>query len=269
MLKNEVFPTYRNLSKELTKVYNEFQKYFREDSIQKLCELRGYPLGESPQEILLKELNIGYLEVGNEEQFKSYPDDLSLYSKRGRLLLNNRYIIPVTTPSNDLVSLIGYFPDDRKYITLPTPFFSKEVLFFNFHQAYELSWGTYNGFVILVEGIFDCLSLRSIGLPCIATMGSTVSKLKGELLKVFNKVLAIPDDDEVGRSALDRNSKKGWKVPYNTTMIKFKGGITNIGGEDLHCKDMDNFVTWYSSDDIKDILLYYKDSKEDIEEIIL
>ena len=164
---------------------------------------------------------------------------------------------------------VNNYNDQRKYITLATNFFSKEVMFLNYRQAYDLSWSEYNGLVILVEGVFDCLALRSIGLPAIATMGSTVSKTKGELLKFFSKVLAIPDDDTVGRRALHRRNKYGWKVPDNTTFIKFIGGIMRFNGNILHCKDMDNFVSWYEANDVREILLSFRDSKEEIETLDL
>lgn len=142
-------------------------------------------------------------------------------------------------------------------------------MFFNFNQAYNLSWGSYDGFVIVVEGIFDCLSLRAIGLPCMATMGASVSAIKGDLLKLYKKVLAIPDDDITGRNSLNRNDPKGWKVPFNTTMLKFTGGLVEIGNMHLHCKDMDNFVTWFEPEDVRETLLSYRDSKEEIDTLSL
>ena len=142
-------------------------------------------------------------------------------------------------------------------------------MFFNFKQAYELSWQKYDGFVIVVEGIFDCLSLRALGLPCMATMGATVSKIKGEQLKLFKNVLGIPDDDATGRKSLNRYSRTGWKVPSNTVMLKFTGGLVDFGNTHLHCKDMDNFATWFEADDVREILLSYRGSKEEIEELQL
>lgn len=269
MLQREVFPMYRKYVAELNDIYKIMKQYFAEDSVETLCEDRGYPIGETCQYDFLKQMNIGYFEVADDEEFKSYSEELGLFSKKGNFLLNGRYIIPVYGVSGDLVSLIGYYPDKKKYITLATPFFSKECMFFNFKYAYELSYAQYDGFVILVEGIFDCLSLCAAGLPCIATMGASVSSIKGELLKLFKKVLAIPDDDATGRHALDRYSKRGWKVPSNTVMLRFTGGTLNIGGDLLHCKDMDNFVTWYDLDDVREILLSYRDSREEIDDLSL
>lgn len=267
MLQREVFPTYRRLVKDLNNAYDLFKSMFNDKYVDELCSLRGYV--DDNQRNLIREMQLGSCDFDDIEELKQFSPELGLLSKNDNFILGGRYIIPVESIGGDLVSLIGYYPDYKKYITLATPFFSKECMFFNFKQAYELSWKEYNGFVILVEGIFDCLSLRSIGLPCIATMGADVSQIKGELLKLFRKVLAIPDDDTTGRKSLNRYSKTGWKVPFNTTFLKFHGGLCKFGETFLHCKDMDNFVSWYEADDVREILLSYYDSKEDIEEFSL
>lgn len=269
MLQREVFPKYREYSKMLGEIYRYMKKYFAADSVDTLCQMRGYPVGESSQHAYFSEHPLGYFEVTDIEPFKAYPEELGLFSKQGELLLNGRYIIPVTAVNGDLVSLIGYYADFKRYITLSTPFFSKAAMFFRFNEAYKLSWEKWDGVVFLVEGIFDCLSLWSIGLPCIATMGSSVSMIKGDLLKLFRKVIAIPDDDETGHNALNRHAKQGWKVPSNTVMVKFHCGDVNIGGIDLHCKDIDNFVTWFDEETVKECLLSFVNSHEEIDELVL
>ena len=267
MRQNETFKYYDKYVNEMNDVYNYLKSLFETDYITELCAVRGYV--SNNQKELIKEMQLGYCEP-DVEILKNASEELGLLSKKGYFLLTNRFIIPVYDLAGNLCTLIGYYPDNRKYITLPTPFFSRECMFFNFKQAYDLSFKEYDGFVILVEGIFDCLSLRSIGLPAIATMGATVSEYKCELLKLFSKVLAIPDDDKTGRRALNRYDKKyGWKVPSNTTMLKFHGGTIKLNDMDLHCKDMDNFVSWYEEEDVRDILLSYRSSREDIEELYL
>lgn len=252
----------------MTKQYNKLKQHFEDNYVEELCRLRGYvPTGE--QADLIAQMQIGCCEISDTEDLGDMRIEIGLSSAKDNFMLNGRYIVPVEDVSGNLVALIGYYPDYKKYITTPSPFFSKDCMFFNFNQAYKLAWEKYDGFVILVEGIFDCLSIRSVGLPCIATMGSTVSKTKGELLRFFKKVLAVPDDDLVGRAALNRYSRRGWQVPSNTTFLKFHGGYLNIGGVDLHCKDLDNFVSWYEPDDVREILLSFKDSTEDIEEFYL
>lgn len=260
----DVFPYYKTCVEELESKYFYMKDLFNTSYAEELCEMRGY-VGKE-QKTLIRELNLGYCDIVDTELLGSMRKDLGLVSSKDNFLLSNRFIIPVEDISGHIVALIGYYPDYKKYITTPSPFFSKECMFFNFRQAYELSIREFNGLVFLVEGIFDCLSLRSLGLPCIATMGASVSQTKCELLKFFKKVIGIPDNDTTGRRALNRYDKRyGWKVPYNTTMIKFDGGYLNIGGNSLKVKDMDNFVSWFEADDVREILLSFRDSKEDIE----
>ena len=267
MRQNEVFGYYKECVEELSKVYAFLKSQFCEGYAEELCRMRGY-VGSS-QKSLVEEMELGYCDLSDAGVLGKMRSELGLVSDRDNFLLNNRFIIPVEDVQGNIVALIGYLNDYKKYITTPSPFFSKECMFFNFKQAYELSWREYGGYVILVEGIFDCLSLRSIGLPCIATMGSSVSEIKCELLRLFSKVLAIPDDDTTGRKALDRYSKFGWKVPYNTTFLRFDGGYVDFGTDKLHCKDMDNFVSWFEEDDVREILLSYRDSREEIEDLRL
>lgn len=269
MLQREVFPKYREYTKMLEEIYRYMKQYGAKDSVETLCQIRGYPIGESSQYAYLEKNPLWYFETTDIQQFKSYPDELGLFSRNGDLLLNGRYIIPVTSVNGDLVSLIGYFDDYKRYITLSTPFFSKAGMFFMYNEAYKKAWSEYNGVVFLVEGIFDCLSMWSIGLPCMATMGSSVSSIKGDLLKLFRKVIAIPDDDETGHNSLDRYARTGWKVPSNTVMVKFQCGDVNIGGIDLHCKDVDNFITWFDEETVREYLLSFADSHEEIDELII
>ena len=262
--KNEVFPLYRKCVKELTSSYNYIKSLYTTDYVSELCKLRGYVSEE--QRKLISDMQLGCCEISNTELLGDMRFDLGLVSGKDNFLLSGRYIIPVEDMSGNLVALIGYFPDVKKYITTPSPFFDKECLFFNFKQAYELSYKEYGGIVYVVEGIFDCLSLRSIGLPTIATMGSSVSNYKFELLKLFKKVIAIPDNDKTGKKALNKFSKSSsWKLPFNTTVVKFEGGVLDLGGIERKVKDMDNFVSWYDVNDVREILLSYKDSREDLE----
>lgn len=260
---NEVFPYYRKCCKEMQRIYSYLQSEFSPNYAEEICKLRGYVGTEQFAEIA--RLNLGCCSV-LPESLGDMAKELGFISKNGNFLLEDRYIIPVEDVGGNLVSLIGYYPDDRKYITVPSPFFSKECMFFNFRHAYDLSMRDFDGFVILVEGIFDCISLQSLGLPVMATMGATVTSIKGELLKLFRHVLGIPDDDATGRKSLNRYSKTGWKVPDNTTLVKLHGG-TDFKGD--HIKDMDDVVTLFDAQDIRDMLLEYQYCNDDIVDLVL
>ena len=253
---NNLFSYYKDICNFNEELYAELQSRFEEDSIDTLCGLRGYLL-ESEQATGLEEMGIGICTLIDEDWL--YRKELTEYgytTMGGFFLLDNRYIIPVRDIEGNIVTLIGYYKDKKKYITAPTPFFSKEIMFFNMDNAMLLS-EQYNGTVFLVEGIFDCLSLRSIGLPAIATMGSTVGAVKCDLLRLFKKVVYIPDNDYTGRKAL--NVVGGWVVPSTAVGVRLSGSYTfNEGTENesvLKIKDIDNLITFFEPDSIRDILL--------------
>lgn len=262
MLRNQVFPYHRKYVEDLAGVYNIIKEQNCTGTVEDLCALRGYIVG-GDQHKLLSDLGIKAYSILDTSVLGDRRRELGVVSEADNYLLEDRYVIPVYSANKDLLTLIGYFPDYSKYITLPTKCFSKNILFFNIDDALERSWKFYNGVVFLVEGIFDSLSLRSIDLPAIATMGNNVGLVKAELLKVFRKVVYIPDNDQTGRDALDRNNKlKGWKVPYNATGVKLQGSYENDGLV-ISVKDIDKAVTLYEAESLRDILLEFAESKEE------
>lgn len=269
MLQREVFPYYRRCAESMEYAYNEIKSHFDvESSVKELLALRGYLEG-SEQHKLLSDMKICSCAIYDVAKLGDMAKELGLVTSIERFILDDRFIIPVRDISGSLVSLVGYYPDYKKYITTPSPFFSKEALFFNIDYAYQQSWREYNGLVFLVEGMFDCLSLRAIGLPAIATMGSTVTPVKKEILKLFKKVVYIPDGDAVGRRALNRFDKRyGWRVPDTATGVKISGSV-DFGDKCLRVKDIDNLVSWFEPDDVREILLQFSESKEAIEPLNL
>jgi len=266
MLKKEVFSYYKDYSKDLEKAYEIIKSHYSATYVDELCRLRGY-VGDE-QRALISELQLGCCELQAQE-LGERRKELGLVTETDNFLLSDRYIVPIRDIEKNLVALVGYYPDYKKYITTPSMFFSKETLFFNIDHAFELSLKKFNGLIIVVEGIFDCLSIRALGLPCIATMGSTVTDCKEEQLKLFKKVLYFPDNDKIGRKALNRyGSSGGWKVPYNATGVKLEGKI-EIGGKLMKVKDVDNLVSWFDADTVRSCILQFADSKEDIETLAI
>lgn len=271
MLRREVFPEYRKMCAFNREFYEVVKSYFSlDDDIEELCKIRGY-LPDSEQAALMAELGIGVCPLLDRDALTDEAKKYGYVTGTGNFLLDDRFVIPVRDIENNIVTMIGYYPDRKKYITVPTPFFSKEIMFFNIEDAYIRSWEDYDGVVFLVEGIFDCLSLRAIGLPAIATMGSDVSGAKRELLKLFRRVIYIPDNDTVGRRALNRYDKKyGWRVPSNAVGVRISGKVDfNEEGEHdekkiFRVKDIDNLVSWFDADSVRDTLLQFVDSDEEI-----
>lgn len=292
MRKDDILEYYDECTTEVSMCYSAIKSGFSDSYVDDLMRIRGYI--QEPQRKLIEDMELGYMSINYSQDKDTYINgfyglnpvnfynhiagnspravkESFLVTTKGNFLLDNRFIIPVEDMQGNYVALIGYYPDQSKYITASTPFFSKEAMFFNFRHAYEMAYKDKNdpfyGTVVLVEGIFDCLSLTAIGIPAISTMGATVSPAKGELLKFFDKVLGVPDNDKVGKRSLDRNDKKhGWQVPSNTTMIDFRSTPLELGnGEQLKIKDMDNFVSYYPAESVKECLVQFKNSSKFIE----
>ena len=61
-----------------------------------------------------------------------------------------------------------------------------------------------NAEVVVVEGCFDCLRVKEVGYPCVALLGSQLSREQEELLSThFQHVVLLLDGDEAGRAATD------------------------------------------------------------------
>ena len=91
---------------------------------------------------------------------------------------------------------------------------------------------------ILVEGIFDCISVRSLGLNCVALMGIKATNYTKVLYTLFKGIVAIPDNDKEGRKVIANDA---WKLPVNGKYFKWVGSL----------KDIDDMIKYY---DMKDIL---------------
>lgn len=195
--------------------YSYIKEFFDPESIHEITALR--PLLQQSQQDLIQELEIYKADTpkaGIQEPIIKLLHNYGFYSQRGYFLLKGRYVVPIRNASGRLISLVGWFKDIKKYVTIPTRYFDKKLDWFNIDDAMDLSLSELNGVVFIVEGIFDALSLRSIGVPAIATMGSTVEHIKGATLKLFNKVVMFADADDVGNSAVNR-----WSVPDDTTKV--------------------------------------------------
>ncbi|AFQ29837.1 toprim domain-containing protein [Bacillus thuringiensis] len=234
-------------------VYKKLKSVLDRDSLDYLMQARAYFHQE--QRILLEELEIYKCTLPElSEEERTIFEEMGCFSENGHFILEGRYLIPVYSPSGKLITLIGWFNDYKKYITLPTKFFSKKVDWFNIENALELSFNAYDGLVFAVEGIFDAYSLRSIGLPVVATMGADVSKSKGELLKIFKKVVSIPDNDKTGKKAIYDRYRQ-WNLPHNSTYLDIRGVVTLGDGKSYPVKDVDRLVAWFQVEGVREMLL--------------
>lgn len=149
---------------------------------------------------------------------------------QGEFLLNRRWVTPLRLPDGRVVSYIGWTNGGgMKYLTCPTPWFNKRYLLFGVPEALRLS----RHYVYVVEGVFDCLALQSIGVPCVSLMGSSCSPFQLEQLKLWKVVRGIPDRDILDKVI----SRDAWKIGnYLTWNFQYP------------CKDIDDMVELFGED---------------------
>lgn len=231
---------YSNYCSRFRTVYNYLQQNSKpkEKVALEICQLRGY-YPERMASIIIK---AGFLKIEDNscyDKLVNAGDDLGLFTSEGRFLLEDRYIFPVHDMLGNIIALIGWYPDNKKYITTPSRLFSKGGLFFGMEQLGTTGIGKN---YVLVEGIFDCLSVRSLGLPCIAQMGINSSREKSVMYTLFKSLVAIPDNDAEGRGVIQFDK---WNLPSNSHYLKWVGD---------NSKDIDKLCNSYEEDDIRDLL---------------
>lgn len=206
----------------------------KNDVAMSICALRGY-YPERMSGILQK---ADFLFVKDEEAFsklRPVGSDLGLFTSEGNFLLKGRFIFPVRDMLGNVIALIGWYPDEKKYITTPSRLFSKNCLFYGLEQMSSTGIGKR---YVLVEGIFDSLSVRSLGIPCVAQMGISSSRYKKELYSLFKSFIAIPDNDTEGRKVLYEDK---WSLPSGSKYLKWVGDSS---------KDIDKLVNSYEEEDL-------------------
>ena len=158
-------------------------------------------------------------------------------TKNGQFLLAGRYCVPVRTIDGKVAAIVGYYPDQRKYVTTPAFGFSKSTSLFGVeHTEYFTA-----DYVCLCEGIFDTLSLQAFGIPAIGNQGLDLSIFKSEMLKRYRKIVAIPDGDKPGQSAIPykvhitNRKSSGWQIPIDNLFV-------DLSKYDSTVKDIDDLL---------------------------
>ena len=169
---------------------------------------------------------------------------LGLIDDAGNYLLEGRYAIPIRNYSGVPLALVCWYPDKRKYITTGTLGFTNTATFFNadtYKQAFKFPDGISRAFV--VEGIFDALSISSLGYCAFGNQGLPLSPVKKEMLSRFDRVYFIPDNDAPGRKSnkyLCTHSSHLWDTD-NGYLIQIQSHT---------CKDMDDVIKKGRLDDL-------------------
>jgi DNA primase len=137
----------------------------------------------------------------------------------GKGSMHDRIVIPIHNREGELVAYAGRAIDGSEPRYKFPAGFHKSLELFNLHRVTgEVS-------IVLVEGFFDCMKVTQAGFPCVALMGSTMSKAQEELLREqFGHVVVMLDGDEAGRVAAERIADRLQRVVYQVNVIALPEG---------------------------------------------
>lgn len=237
--------------KELFRYYDEFKDVFNliteksnPNCIENLCNDRGYNIDEMYP--VLKEVGLAFIDEDNDDairEIRKFSRNLGLYGRES-VYIAGRYIIPIRDLMGNIIAMVGWYDDYKRYITTPSMLFSKRLCFFGMENINRRDE------IILVEGIFDAISVRTMGYRCLATMGIDVSREKAELLRsVARRVVSIPDNDSQGRRVVINDK---WKVG-NNTYLQWSGKYS-IDEIDYNIKDIDLMLKIYEKSSVKEMI---------------
>lgn len=153
----------------------------------------------------------------------------------------NRIMFPIQDITKNIIGFGGRAIDDSvpKYLNSPeTPLFSKGDNLY----ALSLAKRDFNGYIIIVEGYMDCISLHQHGFnQTVASLGTALTKQQAKLLKKYtDKVILAYDADEAGQVATLRGMDILEKEGLNVRILSLPKGedpddyIRSKGAEGFH-----------------------------------
>jgi DNA primase len=149
----------------------------------------------------------------------------------GKGSMHDRIVIPIHNREGELVAYAGRAIDGSEPRYKFPAGFHKSLELFNLHRVKgEVS-------VVLVEGFFDCMKITQAGFPCVALMGSTMSRAQEELLReCFGQVVVMLDGDEAGRVAAEGIAERLQRVVYQVQVVDLPQGVQpdQLSVEELH-----------------------------------
>jgi DNA primase len=154
----------------------------------------------------------------------------------GKGSMQGRCVIPIHNAHGELVAYAGRAIDGTEPRYKFPAGFHKSLELFNLHRVKgELS-------VVLVEGSFDCMKITQAGFPCVALMGSTMSKAQEQLLaEHFGHIIVMLDGDEAGRSAADGIADRPRRVVYQVDVTVLS---ENMQPDQLSVDEVHGLLDW-------------------------
>lgn len=129
------------------------------------------------------------------------------FVKYDEIVMSGRLVYPVKDVKGQVMGFCGWdkFVTPKYLDSKNHGYKAKATTFYGMEKLPE--YYRSNKPVYVVEGIVDCLYLRSIGLQAIALLGSTITKYVYHILKrMEDRLVFIPDNDIIGKEIADINA---------------------------------------------------------------
>lgn len=160
----------------------------------------------------------------NDFMLEMFGDEILQYDcyRNGQCLWENALVFPIKGVNGAVAGLAGFFPFDYVehepgavyYAYSSSSVFKKgSYLFFPKH---DLKSAIENRYLIVVDGIFDAISLCGVGYYAAAMMGSSLTQEIAMQLRFVDHVILAADNDSAGYKLYDEMRKK----LHNVTLLK-------------------------------------------------
>lgn len=198
---------------EQRKRLNEVVKYFKENEagyepmLQYVAGLRALPVEaiRGADAFFINE-DTPLAVIPEEYRHESYG-----ICNRNRVIYAGRCIYPVKDVNGDVMGFCGWDPNKvPKYLDSKNyGYKAKSNSLYGMERLKE--YYSNDKPVILVEGLVDCLLLRSIGVQALALLGSMLTSYVTVILSRFgDRLVVVPDNDNVDGLAVDRTAGEGF-----------------------------------------------------------
>lgn len=190
------------------KVQNEYAKE-QEGFIEIIAEARGMPAGwiESVQGVFIP---------NNDFMLEVFGNGILEYDcyRNGVCVWSNALVFPIRGVNGKVAGFGGFFPleyvsEDSNANTYAysssTVFQKKRYLYF---PAGDIMQAINDGYLCLVDGMFDAISLCNTGFHAAAMMGSSLSQEIVMQLRFVRHVILIADNDEAGFKLYEKLKKR-------------------------------------------------------------
>jgi DNA primase len=220
---NEPYDPDRNKTEQLYEINKRAGKYFYDNLVSRHGEYaREYLIQRGLKDEMIKKFGLGYSLREKDALYNQFQNDfseedliasglvLNIAAKEMRDRFRGRLMFPVFNEAGKVIAFGGRRmfdegTDEAKYINSPeTRIYNKSKTLYGLNFAKSRIKET--GFVILVEGYMDLISLFQYGIEnVVASSGTSLTNLHVKILSRYTKeVVIVFDSDLAGQNASRR-----------------------------------------------------------------